>query len=97
MSFYIDAFFSEEYARLWDSLNYTTELENIDIPSLILWGVDDGIVPIGVGEYVYEHLATDPSDKYFVKIPECAHAPHIEQPEIFYQEVTSFVETYKNK
>ncbi|MFC2090366.1 alpha/beta fold hydrolase [Bacteroidota bacterium] len=97
MSFYIDAFSSTDNRFLWDELNYTPELENITIPSLLLWGIDDGIVPVEVADYVYEHLGTDPSQKHVVKIEECAHAPHIEQPEIFYQEVSSFVETYKNK
>jgi pimeloyl-ACP methyl ester carboxylesterase len=30
-----------------------------------------------------------------VKIAECAHGPQHEQPEIFYQEITRFIETYK--
>ncbi len=97
MAFYIDAFYSDETYGQWDDINYTPELANITIPALMLWGADDGIVPAEVADYVYEHLGTDPSMKEVVKIPECCHGPQHEQPEIFYDEVSSFVETYKNQ
>ncbi len=94
MSFYTDSFYGE-VMKLWDDLNYTPELSQIQIPALMLWGADDGIVPAEVADYVYEHLGTDPSMKEVVKIAECAHGPQHEQPEIFYQEIASFIETYK--
>ncbi len=96
MSFYVDAFYDEETMKLWDDINYTPELNNITIPALMLWGADDGIVPAGVADYVYEQLATDQSMKEVVKIPECAHGPQHENPERFYDEISRFVETYKN-
>lgn len=97
LSFYVDAFYSEETYFQWDDINYTPELNNITIPALMLWGAEDGIVPAEVADYVYEHLATDPSRKEVVKIPECAHGPQNETPEEFYSEVSRFVETYKNQ
>jgi len=97
MSFYVDAFYSEETMKLWDELNYTPELGNITIPALMLWGDYDGIVPPEVADFVYEHLGTPESMKQVVKIPECGHGPQHDQPEIFYQEVSLFVETYKNQ
>lgn len=96
MSYYVEAFYDEETERLWDELDYTTELSNITIPSLMLWGADDGIVPAGVADYVYEHLGTDENKKQVIKIPKCCHGPQHEQPDIFYSEVKNFVETYKN-
>jgi len=97
LSFYVDAFYSPETYALWDEINYTPELNNITIPALMLWGAEDGIVPVEVADYVYEHLGTDPSRKEVVKIPECAHGPQNETPETFYDEVSRFVETYKNQ
>lgn len=97
LSYYVYAFYDEEYKGKWDELNYTPEIENITIPALMLWGADDGIVPAVLADYVYDHLGTDPSRKEVVKIPECAHGPQVEQPEIFYDEVSSFIETYKNQ
>lgn len=96
LSFYVDAFYKEETYGLWDDINYTPELGNITIPALMLWGAEDGIVPAPVADYVYEHLGTDPSRKEVVKIPECCHGPQNETPDIFYSEVSRFVETYKN-
>lgn len=97
MSFYVDAFYSKEIMKLWDEIDYTPELRNITIPSLMLWGANDGVVPPEVADYVYEHLATSESMKQVVKIPECGHGPQHDQPEIFYQEVSQFVETFKNR
>ena len=97
LSYYVDAFYSTETYGLWDDLNYTPELNNITIPALMLWGAEDGIVPAPLADYVYEHLGTDPSMKEVVKIPECCHGPQNETPEIFHQEVSRFVETYKNQ
>lgn len=96
LSFYVDAFYSEEINFKWDDINYTPELNNITIPALMLWGAEDGVVPAEVADYVHQHLGTDPSQKEVVKIPECAHGPQNETPEIFHQEVSRFVETYKN-
>ena len=93
-----DGFYFEHITvNCTDDLNYTPEIENITIPALLLWGADDGIVPAELADYIYEHLGTDPSMKEVVKIPECSHGPQVEQPEIFYDEVSSFVETYKNQ
>ena len=95
MSFYVDSFGEKNKIKWLDDLNLTPELGNIDIPALLLWGADDGVVPTTVGEYVYEHLATEPSKKKLVLIEECAHGPQHEQPEIFFEEIKNFVEFYK--
>ena len=93
LAFYVEGIHPDkEWA---DNINFTPELHNITIPSLLLWGRTDGAVPLGVGQYVYDHLATDPSQKEFVILEECAHSPHYDQPEQFYQEVSRFIETYK--
>lgn len=94
-SYYVNSFGEKEDMYLWDNLNYTPEIESISIPSLMLWGAVDGVVPPEVGDYVFDHLATDLSMKKVVKIPECAHGPQNDQPEIFYEEVSNFIETYK--
>lgn len=96
LSYYMEEYSDDEIHGQWDDLNYTPEIGNITIPALMLWGADDGIVPAEMADYVHEHLGTDPSMKSVVKIPECSHGPQVEQPGIFYAEVSAFVETYKN-
>ena len=95
MSYYVYAFADEENIIEWDQLDYTSELSNITIPSLMLWGLNDGIVPHQVADYVYDHLGTDVADKKVVKLDECGHGPHNDQPEKFYDEVRNFIEKYK--
>jgi pimeloyl-ACP methyl ester carboxylesterase len=95
MSFYIYSFGQKEHIQAWDELDYTPELANITIPSLMLWGAEDGIVPTGVAHYVYEHLGTPEADKEVLLIPECGHSPQNDQPEAFYQEMRDFMERYK--
>lgn len=92
-SFYVNGFYEGE---TWaDTLNFTPELQRIEIPALLLWGKNDGAVPAAVGDYVYDNLKTDPAHKTLIKIEECSHAPHFDQPEAFANAVTNFIETYK--
>ncbi|MDX2362042.1 MAG: alpha/beta hydrolase [Crocinitomicaceae bacterium] len=92
MTYYV----SNTDGDIWaDDLNFTPEAENITIPSLMLWGENDGIVPAEVADYVYDHLSTPVGMKHVVKIPKCGHGPQNEHPEIFFNEVSNFIETYK--
>lgn len=92
-AFYIEGLPQPEY---WvDTLNFTPELHNIHIPSLLLWGKQDGAVPAAVGDYVYMHLATDSTMKHLVKLEECSHSPHYDQPDRFYEVVADFIEKYR--
>jgi pimeloyl-ACP methyl ester carboxylesterase len=93
MSFFTTNFYN--VIERWDNVNYTQELKNINIPTLLLWGENDGQVPADVADYVYEHLGTDESQKTIVKVPECAHAIFYEKPNKFYQQIKDFIETYK--
>lgn len=82
--------------QVWaDDINFTPQVENITIPSFMLWGADDGIVPVQVADYVHDHLSTPIDKKHILKIPECGHGPQNEHPETFYTEVSNFIETYK--
>ena len=96
LSYYVYAYGHKDEIIEWDSLDYTPELRNIKIPALMLWGANDGIVPVEVADYVYEHLGTDPSEKEIILIDKCGHGPQTERPEEFYAAMISFIETYKN-
>lgn len=96
LSYYVYGFGKTADIIEWDTIDCTPQLQNITIPALMLWGADDGIVPAVVADYVYDNLATDPSMKKVVKIPECGHGPQSEKPQEFYAEIVDFIETYKN-
>jgi proline iminopeptidase len=98
--------YNRHHERVGDSiigkvLSYPADVElkpqisNIQIPTLVIHGEQDGVVPVEVGEYVFDNLGTPLNYKHKVIVPECAHSPHYEQPEIFYQAMKSFIEQYK--
>ncbi len=55
------------------------ELENLKLPTLIIWGRDDTITPPSTGEEFRRRI--DGSQLEF--IGQCGHAPNWEQPEAF--------------
>ena len=54
-------------------------LHRIDIPTLLIWGQNDGVVTTSYAEAFRGMI---PGAKMVV-IPEACHAPHVEQPEAF--------------
>jgi pimeloyl-ACP methyl ester carboxylesterase len=63
-------------------------LHRIDVPTLLIWGANDGLVPVRFGE-TYRRLI--PSSKLVV-IPEAGHAPFEEKPEKFLATITDFLQ-----
>jgi len=95
LSYYVYSFGDQKDMIAWDELDYTEELQKIQIPALMLWGANDGVVPVQVADYVHDHLGTDPSMKSIVTIEQCGHGPQSEKPDEFYAAVSDFIETYK--
>lgn len=102
----LEAIFASPYALGRYSVTYSNtdymagysfedNARNITIPSLLIYGKEDGAVPIAASEHVYNLLATDEADKTLIQLDACAHSPHFEKPFEFYDAVKSFVETYK--
>jgi pimeloyl-ACP methyl ester carboxylesterase len=63
------------------------QLKTITIPTLIVWGEKDGIVPIANGK---AYAAGIPGAK-FVTVPDCGHVPALEKPDAFLAAVASFL------
>jgi len=61
--------------------------EELDVPTLLLWGAQDQLITIEVGRY---HAALFP-DIRFVAIEGAGHAPMEERPDEFVDEVTAFL------
>ena len=62
-------------------------LKLIRIPSLIVWGREDGIVPLNCGE-IY-HRALQGSTLHV--IDQCGHSPQTEKPQEFLEVTTDFL------
>ena len=57
------------------------------IPILLIWGTEDLSVPLSVGKKAQEILGGPP----LVEMAECAHAPYLEDPDVFNKAVLDFL------
>ncbi len=76
-------------------LNLSDDMENITIPSLVLWGINDGVNVLEMGHDAYNSLGTDLAQKELVLLNNSAHEGYLEEPEHFLSSIRSFVEDYK--
>lgn len=68
--------------------SYTTDiLQEIDLPALLIWGLEDTITPINVAEE-FKLLLPNAS---LVCLPECGHAPMMEKPDEFNKVLDQFL------
>lgn len=81
---YVDTNWLAEYS-------FVASTRNITIPTLILWGREDGAVPVELSQHVFDLMPAQ-TEKTLVQLDECAHSPHYEKPERFASEVRSFIE-----
>lgn len=70
-------------------------LNKITIPSLILWGRHDGVIPVELSDDAFIHIGTPTSDKSIFIFENSAHSPYIEEKTLFNQKVIEFVNKYK--
>jgi pimeloyl-ACP methyl ester carboxylesterase len=78
-----------------DGIDFTAELNRITLPSLILWGREDGILPDTLADYTFNQLGTNVNDKQIVKIMNAAHSPQFDNPAEFSGSVKKFINRYK--
>jgi triacylglycerol lipase len=62
-------------------------LKGISIPTLVVWGGNDELVPLADGK---DYAAKIPGAKLVI-VPECGHAPSLEKPKEFVDAVTEFL------
>lgn len=67
--------------------NLLSLLKQIKVPTLLLWGEDDNVTTMDVAESFHKNI---PNSK-LVSIKNCGHAPMIEHPEWFSNEIEKFV------
>jgi len=65
----------------------TEKLQLITIPTLIIWGENDPVIPI---EYAQSFISGI-NDCRFYKMIGCGHTPYVEEPDKFYQIVSDFL------
>lgn len=66
----------------------TDDLPKVDIPTLVLWGRHDRVVPTSHGQKAVEMLKAGRLEIF----PDCGHVPHIENPARFSEVLGNFLE-----
>jgi pimeloyl-ACP methyl ester carboxylesterase len=67
------------------------ELYNIKLPSLMLWGKYDDIIPPQLGSTAFDALGTNLDEKEFVLFEKSGHQPFLNEIELFESTVIKFV------
>lgn len=62
-------------------------LQKIDVPTLLIWGKQDRMIPITYAEKFLSNIR----DCIFLRLDDCDHLPHVEKPEIFSNSVLEFL------
>lgn len=74
----------------WDPYMHNPKLRHrlhrIDVPTLLIWGASDGVVPVA---YAEAYRALIPGARLVV-IPDAGHLPHVEQPDLLLDHILSF-------
>jgi pimeloyl-ACP methyl ester carboxylesterase len=65
-------------------------LKDIKIPTLIIWGRDDALIPL---EYAEKFAKGIPGSKLVV-IDSAGHIPQVEKPAVFYRAIKGFVRSW---
>ncbi len=68
--------------------NLGDKLQQIEAPTLLVWGRDDQITPAFVGEKFHELI----KNSRLIFMEECGHAPMMEHPEAFNHHLETFLE-----
>jgi pimeloyl-ACP methyl ester carboxylesterase len=66
---------------------FSSQYMNIDIPALIIWGKDDEIIPLAVGERLHNDLP----DSRMVVLQSTGHAPQEERPSLVLPYLVDFL------
>ncbi|MEJ1238742.1 alpha/beta hydrolase [Chryseolinea sp. T2] len=73
-------------------IDLTPRMNAIHVPSLIIWGAHDGIIPFPMAQEAFDALGTSVDQKRIVNLANSAHNGFHEEPSAFIEAVVTFVE-----
>ena len=76
-----------ENLPLWES-GFATRVGEIAHPTLVIWGEEDRVFPIAVGEELHQTI----KGSRFIRIPKAGHIPQWERPDLVNQELITFIQ-----
>ena len=77
---------ARENLPLWES-GFARRIEEIVHPTLVIWGEEDRVFPIAVGEELHQTIERS----QFIRIPQAGHIPQWERPNVVNQELITFI------
>ncbi|MBP7999864.1 MAG: alpha/beta fold hydrolase [Chloroflexi bacterium] len=77
-------------AAMRGRIDSTPTLADIDVPTLILHGADDQIIPLSESQAMHQGIA----NAQLVIIPRAGHLLNLEQPDLFNEAVRHFLESF---
>ncbi|MBX2871892.1 MAG: alpha/beta hydrolase [Saprospiraceae bacterium] len=78
---------------LFRDVSFTDRLPEITIPSLILWGKHDLVVPTRFAQEAFDHLGTDHKELFIFE--RTGHSPLESEPDLFAEKVIEFINEYR--
>lgn len=67
--------------------NLRDRLQNIAVPTLLIWGKEDQVTPAFVGEEFHERI----KNSKLIMMEKCGHAPMMEHPDAFNESLAAFL------
>jgi pimeloyl-ACP methyl ester carboxylesterase len=65
----------------------TSKLQTIQVPTLVVWGSQDPVIPINYAEYFVSSIR----DCRFYRMDDCGHTPYVQDPKNFSKLVLDFL------
>ena len=78
---------------IWTEVDYTEELSKITIPSMIMWGKYDLVIPYNQGEEAYDNIGS--TKKTWVFFESSGHSAMMDEHEKFKLKMIEFIEANK--
>lgn len=78
---------------LWRDISFTDRLPEITIPSLVLWGKYDLVVPARFAQEAYDQLGS--AHKELFIFDRTGHSPLESQPDLFAEKVVAFINEFR--
>ncbi len=76
-------------------IDLTLKMKNITVPTLMIWGKFDGVIPYPMAAQALNALGTPVSQKGITTLMNSGHVGFYEEPDLFVGAVNQFVEAHK--
>lgn len=78
---------------LWSDMSFTDRLSEITLPSLVLWGAHDLVVPTRFAQEAYDNLGSTHKELFIFE--RSGHSPLESEPDLFAEKVIGFINEYR--